>query len=259
MKKVFGIISIIVVVLLAIGGGVWTINKHNTQKTYQTELKAAQKNVNDKNYSQAVTNLNNAKKISKGNEKQTVNTYLKQVTLFMAAQDATNKTEVKENYQKVKNIEDGYAVLRKRAVAALDKLAEATASSKVSSAVSSISSSSSSATSSSKSVTSSSTSTSNTSKSSSAKSTSKKASSKATQSQNEGVGSADSAKQYSKDSMGKTITGNEVSQARATLKKANIDDGAFPDSDIKKFIKEASNASSGGLVQVVKDYLKNGE
>ncbi|MBM7544942.1 putative membrane protein YhiD involved in acid resistance [Weissella beninensis] len=261
MKKISGIATIVILVVLAVGGGVWTINKHNSQKTYQTELKAAQKNVNEKKYTQAIANLNDAKKASKGTEQKTVVTYLKQIKLFITAENTTDNNKAKNNYQKVKNIENGYTILRKRAINALDKLIDATTSSKVSSVVSSAKSSVSSSITSSSKKTSSANTTSDTSttESSKAKTSSKKATSKVTKDQNEGVGSADAAKKYSKDAMGKTITDNEVSQARTTLKKANIDEGAFPDSDIKKFIKEASKANSGGLVQVVKDYLKSGE
>lgn len=261
MKKISGIATIVILVVLAVGGGVWTTNKHNSQKTYQTELKAAQKNVNEKKYTQAIANLNDAKKASKGTEQKTVVTYLKQIKLFVTAENTTDNNKAKNNYQKVKNIENGYAILRKRAINALDKLIDDTASSKVSSVVSSAKSSVSSSIASSSKKTSSANTTSDTSttESSKAKTSSKKATSKVTKDQNEGVGSADAAKKYSKDAMGKTITDNEVSQARTTLKKANIDEGAFPDSDIKKFIKEASKANSGGLVQVVKDYLKSGE
>ncbi|MCT4396866.1 hypothetical protein [Periweissella beninensis] len=261
MKKISGIATIVILVVLAVGGSVWTINKHNSQKTYQTELKAAQKNVNEKKYTQAIANLNDAKKASKGTEQKTVVTYLKQIKLFITAENTTDNNKAKNNYQKVKNIENGYTILRKRAINALDKLIDATASSKVSSVVSSAKSSVSSSITSSSKKTSSANTTSDTSttESSKAKTSSKKATSKVTKDQNEGVGSADAAKKYSKDAMGKTITDNEVSQARTTLKKANIDEGAFPDSDIKKFIKEASKANSGGLVQVVKDYLKSGE
>lgn len=265
MKKISGIATIVILVVLAVGGSVWTINKHNSQKTYQTELKAAQKNVNEKKYTQAIANLNDAKKASKGTEQKTVVTYLKQIKLFITAENTTDNNKAKNNYQKVKNIENGYTILRKRAINALDKLIDATASSKVSSVVSSAKSSvnssvNSSITSSSKKTSSANTtSDTSTTESSKAKTSSKKATSKVTKDQNEGVGSADAAKKYSKDAMGKTITDNEVSQARTTLKKANIDEGAFPDSDIKKFIKEASKANSGGLVQVVKDYLKSGE
>ena len=78
MKKISGIATIVILVVLAVGGGVWTINKHNSQKTYQTELKAAQKNVNEKKYTQAIANLNDAKKASKGTEQISVVTYLKQ-------------------------------------------------------------------------------------------------------------------------------------------------------------------------------------
>jgi tetratricopeptide (TPR) repeat protein len=234
MKKFFTILGIIVLVAVAAIGGALLAKNHSTTDSYKTAMTAGKTAVKNSDYEEAKTQFSSALNAKK--DDYTATTYLEQTKNFIKGQAAAELEDYDTAisfYQQVTGANKGYSVLIQRANDAIATIKSAQASSTSASSSSEAASSSSAAASSSSSA------------------------SSASSDENEGVGS-DKSSSDDKDAMGNKITAKEIAEARKTLDANGIQSGAFSDTDIKGFIKKASDPTSGGLVQVVQEFINNG-
>ncbi|QBO36652.1 hypothetical protein EQG49_09300 [Periweissella cryptocerci] len=246
MKKVFATIGVLALLAVVVSGCGLFSKDSKGNDAYASAISAGKQAVNDGEYKSAQREFQTA--LDKKKNDYAAQTYLAQTKAFVAGQKAMKAKDfdtATQYFQQVTGANKGLDTLIQRANNEISSIKDKQAASSSSAA---IAQSSSAASSSSESATSSSVATSTvTSSSSSAK-----------KDENEGVGS-DKSGNDTKDSMGNKITNSEIKQARATLNKAGIQAGAFSDSDIKGFIKQASDPTSGGLVQVVQDFINTGK
>ncbi|GAX03981.1 hypothetical protein IWT140_01615 [Secundilactobacillus pentosiphilus] len=121
MKK--WIWTIVVVVIVAIVGGVTFTSHHITQKAYTAAMTTGKKAVNKKNYSIAESSFQDALR-HRTNDKQAQG-YLTQTQNFVSAESAMSDHEfnaAKSDYMKVKNAKPALSTLSNRAKAALKVL-----------------------------------------------------------------------------------------------------------------------------------------